>query len=270
MLVVDDEPGIRSVLASSLEFEGYAVRTAADGRAALAEVEQARPDLVVLDVLMPGMDGLTACRRLRAGDPHLPVLMLTARDLTGDRVAGLDAGADDYLAKPFELDELLARVRALLRRGALTAEDGAAAATGAAGSGRDDHVLAYEDLRMDTLTREVTRAGHAIELTRTEYLLLEMFLAHPRQALTREQILRAVWGFDFEPASNSLDVYVMYVRKKTEINDLPRLIQTVRGVGYALRAPLGTASSGASGTGSGPAAGSGSGTSSGTASGTRP
>ena len=239
ILVVDDEPGIRSVLASSLEFEGYTVRTAADGRAALAEIDRARPDLVVLDVLMPGMDGLTACRRMRAADPHLPVLMLTARDLTGDRVAGLDAGADDYLAKPFELDELLARVRALLRRGALTGEGTPSTGTAGGGNGRGEHVLAYEDLEMDTLTREVTRAGQPIELTRTEYLLLEMFLAHPRQALTREQILRAVWGFDFEPASNSLDVYVMYVRKKTEINGLPRLIQTVRGVGYALRAPAG-------------------------------
>lgn len=238
VLVVDDEPGIRAVLASSLEFEGYAVRTAGDGRAAIAEVERVRPDLVVLDVLMPRMDGLTACRRLRSAYPALPVLMLTARDLTGDRVAGLDAGADDYLAKPFELDELLARVRALLRRGALSAEGAGGGAVGA-GGGVDDHVLAYEDLRMDTLTREVTRGGHPIELTRTEYLLLEMFLAHPRQALTREQILRAVWGFDFEPASNSLDVYVMYVRKKTEVEGLPRLIQTVRGVGYALRAVSG-------------------------------
>ncbi|NUP53022.1 MAG: response regulator transcription factor [Catenulispora sp.] len=242
MLVVDDEPGIRSVLASSLEFEGYTVRTAADGRAALAELERGRPDLVVLDVLMPGMDGLTACRRMRGLDPALPVLMLTARDLTGDRVAGLDAGADDYLAKPFELDELLARVRALLRRGALVGEGSGGAAAGNGGAGHGEHVLAYEDLEMDTLTREVTRGGQPIELTRTEYLLLEMFLAHPRQALTREQILRAVWGFDFEPASNSLDVYVMYVRKKTEINGLPRLIQTVRGVGYALRAPAGAGS----------------------------
>jgi len=236
ILVVDDEPGIRTVLASSLEFEGYAVRTAADGRAALTEVERARPDLVLLDILMPGLDGLTACRRLRAADPHLPVLMLTARDLTGDRVAGLDAGADDYLAKPFELDELLARVRALLRRGALTGDGSGSTAGPDSGPGYEEHVLAYEGLCMDTLTREVTRAGHPIELTRTEYLLLEMFLTHPRQALSREQILRAVWGFDFEPASNSLDVYVMYVRKKTEIEGLPRLIQTVRGVGYAMRA----------------------------------
>ena len=228
ILIVDDEPGIREVIASSLEFEGYAVRTAPDGRSALAEVERARPDLVLLDVLMPGLDGLTACRRLRAQDPHLPVLMLTARDLTGDRVAGLDAGADDYLAKPFELDALLARVRALLRRGALTTETAGSDAPA-------DHELVYEDLRMDTLTREVVRAGKPVELTRTEYLLLEMFLVHPRQALSREQILRAVWGFDFEPASNSLDVYVMYVRKKLEAGGLPRLIQTVRGVGYALR-----------------------------------
>ena len=246
ILVVDDEPGIRAVLASSLEFEGYAVRVAADGRGALAEVQRARPDLVVLDVLMPGMDGLTACRRLRAADPHLPVLMLTARDLTGDRVAGLDAGADDYLAKPFELDELLARVRALLRRGALLTEG---AEPGSAPAVRTEHVLEYEDLRMDTLTREVSRAGQLVELTRTEYLLLEMFLAHPRQALTREQILRAVWGFDFEPASNSLDVYVMYVRKKTEFDGLPRLIQTVRGVGYALRTASGKSSGSGSGTG---------------------
>jgi two-component system, OmpR family, response regulator MprA len=233
ILVVDDEPCIRAVLASSLEFEGYSVRTAPDGRAALAEVERSRPDLVLLDVLMPGLDGLTACRRLRAQDPHLPVLMLTARDLTGDRVAGLDAGAEEYLAKPFELDELLARVRALLRRGALTTDSSPDSAAPA------EHELVYEDLRMDTLTREVTRDGRPIELTRTEYLLLEMFLAHPRQALTREQILRAVWGFDFEPASNSLDVYVMYVRKKTEFDGLPRLIQTVRGVGYALRTASG-------------------------------
>jgi two-component system response regulator MprA len=154
--------------------------------------------------------------------------MLTARDAVGDRVTGLDVGADDYLAKPFELDELLARVRALLRRSAISSTAGPAA--------NADEVLAFEDLTMNTTTREVTRAGKPVELTRTEYMLLEMFMAHPRQVLTREQILKAVWGFDFEPSSNSLDVYVMYLRRKTEAGGLPRLVHTVRGVGYALRA----------------------------------
>lgn len=225
ILVVDDEPAVRESLTSSLEFEGYRVAGAADGVAALDQVERQTPDLVVLDVLMPRMDGLTTCRRLRALGATMPVLMLTARDMVGDRVTGLDAGADDYLAKPFDLDELLARVRALLRRAAMTAP--AAAAPG--------DVLAFDDLRMNTLTREVARAGRPLELTRTEYMLLEMFLTHPRQVLTREQILETVWGFDFEPASNSLDVYVMYLRRKTEAGGLPRLVHTVRGVGYVLR-----------------------------------
>jgi two-component system, OmpR family, response regulator MprA len=229
ILVVDDEPAVRESLASSLEFEGYRVADAADGVIALQQVEKHAPDLVVLDVLMPRMDGLTTCRRLRALGATMPVLMLTARDMVGDRVTGLDAGADDYLAKPFELDELLARVRALLRRAAIS---GAAAEPG---DGPREDVLAFDDLRMDTLTREVTRAGTPVELTRTEYMLLEMFLAHPRQVLTREQILETVWGFDFEPASNSLDVYVMYLRRKTEAGGLPRLVHTVRGVGYVLR-----------------------------------
>ncbi|WP_433471803.1 response regulator transcription factor [Spirillospora sp. CA-142024] len=229
ILVVDDEPAVRESLSSSLEFEGYRVDAAADGVMALDQVEKETPDLVVLDVLMPRMDGLTTCRRLRALGATMPVLMLTARDMVGDRVTGLDAGADDYLAKPFELDELLARVRALLRRAAM---NGTAADTGDA-PGED--VLSFDDLRMDTLTREVTRAGKHVELTRTEYMLLEMFLAHPRQVLTREQILETVWGFDFEPASNSLDVYVMYLRRKTEAGGLPRLVHTVRGVGYVLR-----------------------------------
>jgi two-component system response regulator MprA len=181
---------------------------------------------VLLDVMMPRMDGLTACRRLRASGDQVPVLMLTARDAVGDRVSGLDAGADDYLVKPFELDELFARVRALLRRGARhvagTVPDG---------------LLTYADLRMDTTTREVARGERPLELTRTEYLLLELFLAHPRQVLTREQILSDVWGFDFEPSSNSLDVYIMYLRRKTEAGGAPRLIHTVRGVGYVLRVP---------------------------------
>ncbi|MBD2894286.1 response regulator transcription factor [Spirillospora sp. NPDC000708] len=227
ILIVDDEPAVRESLSSSLEFEGYRVAEAADGAMALERVQADRPDLVVLDVLMPRMDGLTTCRRLRALGATMPVLMLTARDMVGDRVTGLDAGADDYLAKPFELDELLARVRALLRRSAMNADTG--------GDARREDVLAFDDLRMNTLTREVARAGRPLSLTRTEYMLLEMFLAHPRQVLTREQILETVWGFDFEPASNSLDVYVMYLRRKTEAGGMPRLVHTVRGVGYVLR-----------------------------------
>ena len=229
LLVVDDEPAVRESLISSLEFEGYAVEEASDGAMALERVRADEPDLVVLDVLMPRMDGLTACRRMRAAGATMPVLMLTARDMVGDRVTGLDAGADDYLVKPFELDELLARVRALLRRSAMAAPTAGGAGTKA------EETLAFDDLRMNTLTREVTRAGKPLELTRTEYMLLEMFLLHPRQVLTREQILETVWGFDFEPASNSLDVYVMYLRRKTEVDDLPRLVHTVRGVGYVLR-----------------------------------
>ncbi|WP_157872253.1 response regulator transcription factor, partial [Streptomyces silaceus] len=155
-----------------------------------------------------------------------PILMLTARDTVGDRVTGLDAGADDYLVKPFELDELFARIRALLRRSSYAA---------AAGQAEEGDVLAFADLRMDLATREVTRGARTVELTRTEFTLLEMFLAHPRQVLTREQILKAVWGFDFEPSSNSLDVYVMYLRRKTEAGGEPRLVHTVRGVGYVLR-----------------------------------
>lgn len=239
VLVVDDEPALREALQSSLEFEGYRVGVAPDGQEALAVLAREPYELVLLDVMMPRLDGLTACRRLRAAGNHVPVLMLTARDAVGDRVSGLDAGADDYLVKPFELDELLARVRALLRRGALAASaapggGGPGGPGGPGGSG--DAVLACGDLRMDTAGREVTRAGGRLELTRTEYLLLELFMLHPRQVLTREQILSEVWGFDFEPSSNSLDVYIMYLRRKTEAGGRPRLIHTVRGVGYVLRA----------------------------------
>lgn len=223
VLVVDDEPALREALQSSLEFEGYRVGLASDGQAALEILEREPYELVLLDVMMPRLDGLTTCRRLRAAGNHVPVLMLTARDAVGDRVSGLDAGADDYLVKPFELDELLARVRALLRRSALAAPAAA------------DGVLVHGDLRMDTASREVTRGGEPLELTRTEYLLLELLMIHPRQVLTREQILSEVWGFDFEPSSNSLDVYVMYLRRKTEGAGRPRLIHTVRGVGYVLR-----------------------------------
>ncbi len=232
ILIVDDEPAVRESLVSSLTFEGYETAKAADGLEALTAVEREKPDLVVLDVLMPRLDGLTACRRLRASGSDVPVLMLTARDMVGDRVSGLDAGADDYLVKPFELDELLARIRALLRRSTRVSPG----AGGAGGPGVDDELLAFDGLVMNTITREVTRDGTPLELTRTEYMLLEMLLSHPRQVLTREQILETVWGFDFEPASNSLDVYVMYLRRKTEIEGKPRLIHTVRGVGYVLRA----------------------------------
>ncbi|HEY9329028.1 MAG TPA: response regulator transcription factor [Streptomyces sp.] len=226
ILIVDDEPAVREALQRSLAFEGYGTEVAVDGLDALTKAEAYAPDLIVLDIQMPRMDGLTAARRIRATGATTPILMLTARDTVGDRVTGLDAGADDYLVKPFELDELFARIRALLRRSSYAA---------AAGPVPDDNVLAFADLRMDLATREVMRGTRHVELTRTEFTLLEMFLAHPRQVLTREQILKAVWGFDFEPSSNSLDVYVMYLRRKTEAGGEPRLVHTVRGVGYALR-----------------------------------
>lgn len=228
ILVVDDEPAVREALRRSLAFEGYGTQTAVDGLDALDQADSYHPDLIILDIQMPRMDGLTAARRLRAAGSTTPVLMLTARDTVGDRVTGLDAGADDYLVKPFELDELFARVRALLRRSSYAAP--------APGDGEAEDALTFGDLRMDLATREVTRGGRPVELTRTEFTLLEMFLAHPRQVLTREQILKTVWGFDFEPSSNSLDVYVMYLRRKTEAGGEPRLVHTVRGVGYVLRA----------------------------------
>ncbi|MER8041826.1 response regulator transcription factor [Streptomyces sp. NPDC094032] len=227
ILIVDDEPAVREALRRSLAFEGYGTEDAVDGLDALAKMESYAPDLVVLDVQMPRMDGLTAARRIRASGSTVPILMLTARDTVGDRVTGLDAGADDYLVKPFELDELFARIRALLRRSSYAAPQ--------AGPRPEGDVLSFEDLRMDLTTREVSRGGRPVELTRTEFTLLELFLAHPRQVLTREQILQAVWGFDFEPSSNSLDVYVMYLRRKTEAGGEPRLVHTVRGVGYVLR-----------------------------------
>ncbi|KJK34946.1 transcriptional regulator [Streptomyces variegatus] len=228
ILIVDDEPAVREALQRSLAFEGYGTEVAVDGADALDKAAAYRPDLVVLDIQMPRMDGLTAARRIRATGDTTPILMLTARDTVGDRVTGLDAGADDYLVKPFELDELFARIRALLRRSSYAAGIGVA-------DPADEDALTFADLRMDLSTREVTRGGRQVELTRTEFTLLEMFLAHPRQVLTREQILKAVWGFDFEPSSNSLDVYVMYLRRKTEAGGEPRLVHTVRGVGYVLR-----------------------------------
>jgi two-component system, OmpR family, response regulator MprA len=225
ILVVDDERAVRESLRRALELEGYEIQLAADGSEALSVLtnEEPQPDAVILDVLMPGLDGLGVCRSLRDAGNHVPVLMLTARDEIDNRVAGLDAGADDYVTKPFALEELLARIRALLRR----------TATGD-GSGE---VLGFADLEVDLGTRDVRRAGRTIELTRTEFALLELFLRNPRQVLTRSIIFERVWGYDFGFASNSLDVYIGYLRRKTEASGEPRLIQTVRGVGYALREP---------------------------------
>jgi two-component system, OmpR family, response regulator MprA len=222
LLVVDDEPAVRDALDRALRAEGYRVATAADGRAALDRMAEERPDLIVLDVLMPVMDGLEVCRALRAAGDRTPILVLTARDSVADRVEGLDAGADDYLVKPFALDELLARIRALLRRST---------------PGADERPLRFEDLELDPVTRDVRRGGRTIELTRTEFLLLELFLANPRRVLTREIIFDRVWGYDFGPSSNALEVYVGYLRRKTEAEGEPRLIHTVRGVGYVLREP---------------------------------
>ena len=220
VLVVDDEPPVREALERTLRAEGFEPSTACDGVDAIRR-QAARPaDVILLDVLMPRLDGLEVCRRLRDVGDRTPVLMLTARDAIHDRVAGLEAGADDYLVKPFATDELVARVRALLRR------------TGWEGQ---DRVLRYADLTLDPVSYEVRRGEREIELTRTEHLLLELFLRHPRQVLTRAQIFDHVWDYDFGPASNSLEVYVGYLRRKTEAGGEPRLLHTVRGVGYVLK-----------------------------------
>jgi two-component system, OmpR family, response regulator MprA len=221
ILVVDDERAVRESLRRALELEGYEIELAEDGGAALSRLEQeeGQPDAVILDVLMPGVDGLEVCRRLRRTGIRVPVLMLTARDEVENRVAGLDAGADDYVTKPFALEELLARMRALLRRTA----DGAG------------EILQFGDLQLDPGTREVRRGDRPIDLTRTEFALLELFMVNPRQVLTRSIIFERVWGYDFGFASNSLDVYIGYLRRKTEAGGEPRVIQTVRGVGYTLR-----------------------------------
>ena len=222
ILVVDDEPAVREALERILRLEGFDVEMACDGREAVRSQATAPADAVLLDVLMPELDGLEVCRRMRDTGDRTPVLMLTARDEVGERVAGLEAGADDYLPKPFALEELLARLRALLRR-----------------SGWMDQreVLRFDDIELDPHSHEVRRGQRLIELTRTEFLLLELFLHHPRQVLTRSQIFDRVWGYDFGPASNSLEVYVGYLRRKTEEAGEPRLLHTVRGVGYVLRAP---------------------------------
>ena len=220
ILIVDDERAVRESLQRALELEGYEIELAADGREALERLgADGHVDAVLLDVLMPGMDGLEVCRTIRRNGNPVPVLMLTARTQVEDRVEGLDAGADDYVTKPFALEELLARLRALLRR---TAD----------GSGE---TLSFADLELDPGTREVRRGGELIELTRTEFSLLELFMLNPRQVLTRSVIFERVWGYDFGYGSNSLDVYIGYLRRKTEAGERPRLIQTVRGVGYALR-----------------------------------
>jgi two-component system response regulator MprA len=218
VLVIEDEERIRQFLQRGLTFEGYRVETAADGPAGLTLARENAPDLVILDWMLPGMDGLEVCRRLRAAGP-VPVLMLTAKDSVSDRVLGLDAGADDYLIKPFSFDELLARLRALLRRAAPAQPE----------------VMRFADLTLDTGTRQAFRGDRAIELTAKEYELLELFMRHPRQVLTRELIYDRVWGYDFGGESNIIEVYVRYLRQKTEAGHEPRLLHTVRGVGYVLR-----------------------------------
>ncbi|QBR93075.1 response regulator transcription factor [Nocardioides euryhalodurans] len=223
VLVVDDDKAVRESLRRSLEFNGYDVALAADGAEALATIATVGPDAVIMDVMMPRLDGIEATRAMRSAGHDLPILVLTARDAVGDRVEGLDAGADDYLTKPFALAELLARLRALLRRVVLDADE--------------DEVLSFADLSMDIATREVRRGDRPIELTRTEFTLLEMFLRRPRRVLERSFILEEVWGYDFPTTANSLEVYVGYLRRKTEAEDEPRLIHTVRGVGYVLKQP---------------------------------
>ncbi|HVK30705.1 MAG TPA: response regulator transcription factor [Nocardioides sp.] len=225
VLVVDDDRAVRESLRRSLAFNGYDVHLASDGAEALAGIGAIAPDVVVMDVMMPKLDGLEATRALRAAGNDVPVIVLTARDAVGDRVEGLDAGADDYLTKPFALEELLARLRALLRRVAPIEADG------------EEEVLSFADLTMNVTTREVVRGTRHIELTRTEFTLLEMFLRRPRRVLDRSFILEEVWGYDFPTTANSLEVYVGYLRRKTEADEEPRLIHTVRGIGYVLRAP---------------------------------
>ncbi|GAA2784014.1 response regulator transcription factor [Saccharopolyspora taberi] len=225
ILVVDDDRAVRESLRRSLQFNGYQVELAADGQQALDWLADQRPDAMVLDVMMPRLDGLEVARRLRSTGDDLPILVLTARDAVSDRVAGLDAGADDYLPKPFALEELLARLRALLRRAAPSDLD------------HDDlpAPLRFADLELDPGTREVRRGDRQISLTRTEFALLELLMAHPKQVLTRSRLLEDVWGYDFPTSGNALEVYIGYLRRKTEAEGEPRLIHTVRGVGYVLR-----------------------------------
>jgi two-component system response regulator MprA len=224
ILVADDDLAVRESLRRSLAFNGYDVSLASDGEEALAAATGGTPDLVLLDVNMPRLDGLEVCRRIRASGNEVPVLMLTARVEVGDRVLGLDAGADDYLPKPFALEELLARVRALLRRARGTSETEPV-----------DEALTFADLTLDPVTRTVRRGDRPITLTRTEFELLWVLMQRPRRVLSRELILDEVWGYDFPTTANSLEVYIGYLRRKTEADGEPRLIHTVRGVGYVLR-----------------------------------
>lgn len=220
ILVVDDEPALRQSLARSLRFEGYTVMTAADGADALVQLPDARPDAMVVDIMMPRVDGVELCQRLRRDGDLTPILMLTARDAVRDRVRGLDAGADDYLVKPFAHEELLARLRAMLRR---------------YGESTDQPPLVVGDLRLDAQSWQVTRRDRRLTLTRTEFGLLEILMAHPKQVLTRAQLYEAVWGANLDGSTNSLDVYIGYLRKKLEADGESRLLHTVRGVGYVLR-----------------------------------
>ena len=222
ILVVDDDQAVRDSLARSLTYSGDQVQTAADGVEALAKLVGYTPDAIIMDVMMPRLDGLETTRMLREGGNDTPILILTARDAVGDRVDGLDAGADDYMVKPFALDELLARLRALTRRSKAPAE-------------AESKVLTFQDVTLDTLHREVTRDGQHISLTRTEFALLQVFMEHPNHVLERGWLLNEVWGFDFPTTANSLEVYIGYLRRKTEQEGEPRLIHTVRGVGYVLR-----------------------------------
>lgn len=222
ILVVDDERAVRESLRRSLSFNGYSVDLASNGQEAIDIINSEPPEAVILDLMMPHMDGFELCRRLRSNGHDLPVLMVTARDSVSDRVAGLDVGADDYLPKPFALEELLARLRALIRRAGIV--DGSQSAE-----------LSFADLSLDPVTRDVYRGDRKISLTRTEFSLLELFVSHPRKVLTRSNILEDVWGYDFPASGNALEVYIGYLRKKTEDCGEPRLIHTVRGIGYVLR-----------------------------------
>jgi two-component system, OmpR family, response regulator MprA len=219
VLVVDDEPAVRGSLRRALGLEGYEISTADDGQDALEALAESDFEAVILDIAMPGIDGIEVCRQVRRSGDRTPILMLTARDAVDDRVAGLDAGADDYLSKPFALRELVARLRALMRRTEAVEEP----------------VVYFDDLTLNRQTREVRRGDREIELTRTEFSLLELLMDNPRLVLTRSQIFEHVWGYDFGPTSNSLGVYVGYLRRKLEADGEPRLIQTIRGVGYSLR-----------------------------------
>ena len=218
ILVVDDDPEIVSFVRRGLAYEGYKVDTAADGSEALAKAREKEPDLVILDIMMPGIDGIEVSKRLRQGG-DVPILMLTAKGTVADKVVGLESGADDYLVKPFAFDELLARVRALLRRRQPGKEE----------------TLRFSDLSLNTATREVKRGNDPIELTAQEFDLLELFIRHPRQVLKRDLIYERVWGYDFEGESNVIEVYIRYLRSKLEVRDRPRLIHTVRGVGYVMK-----------------------------------